>query len=290
MYTKCELVEVLFQSCITVLLLSMQDSTFSLTSDPLQGICGGIDWFLPLSLLLSLKKGLNVSVKVQEMKKDGFQQFLGAVFYGLFAVVASIVRLMAIVLYFAVPLGLYNLLAHYQYEANGFSWQEDSIREVLVQGDKTKDIPVFLADVTNSNQTSDAIPITKYTGLSMKTYYVIFLLGMLLHFLIMLVKDLARNKSINISNTKQKNEFSMPKGQFKMGFAEKNWFSSFLRAFTSYVIPEVSIDWDENQDGLHLEEKNVIEVSIITPKPPHFFSFDWGTVVLHKFRANPSNA
>jgi len=226
MYTKCELIEVLFQSCITILLLSMKDYGFSLTSDPLDGICGGIDWFLPLSLFLSLKKGLSVSVKVQEMNKDGFQQFFGMILYGLFALVAFMTRLISIVTYFLVPLGLYNLLAHYKYDSNGFHW-EDNI--VIYSDDMNRSDSVFRHRYSEDGQ----IPITKYTGLTTKTYYVIFLVGILFHFLVMLVKYTKEgSKSPNQSLNKD---------------VTKNKILPFLRAFSSFVIPEVSTDWDENQ-------------------------------------------
>ena len=247
MYTKSELIEVLFQSCITILLLSMTDSGFSLTTDPLQGICGGIDWFLPITLFLSLKKGLSVSVKVQEMNKDGFQQFLGMIIYGLFALVAFMTRLISIVTYFAVPLGLYNLLAHYQYESQGFLWNDTNIYnfENLDNLNKTE----YIVTTENVDSGTEKIPITKYTGLSMKTYYVIFLFGMLFHFLLMLVKLTTESSEIHIQTTSKNSKVTET--------------SSFLRAFTSFVIPEVSSDWDENETMDHSprDYKDVIEVS-----------------------------
>ena len=247
MYTKSELIEVLFQSCITILLVSMKDSGFSLTADPLEGICGGIDWLLPTSLFLSLKKGLSVSVKVQEMNKDGFQQFLGMILYGLFALVAFMTRLISIVTYFAVPLGLYNLLAHYQYESRGFSWNDTNIYyfENLDYLDKTE-IRYTTEKVYSGNTT---IPITKYTGLPMQTYYVIFLLGMVFHFLLMLLKRSKESSQIQNQPTTKNSEITET--------------PSFLRAFTSFVIPEVSYDWDEYKTMNHSPEdhKDVIEVS-----------------------------
>ena len=96
---------------------------------------------------------------------------------------------------------------------------------------------------------TEKIPITKYTGLSMKTYYVIFLFGMLFHFLLMLVKLTINSSQIHNQSTGKNSKFTET--------------SSFLRAFTSFVIPEVSCDWDENETMEHSSRdyKDVIEVS-----------------------------
>ena len=246
MYTKCELIEVLFQSCITILLLSMKDSGFSLTTEPLQGICGGIDWFLPISLFLTLKKGLSVSVKVQEMNKDGFQQFMGVILYGLFALVAFMTRLISLVTYFAVPLGLYNLLAHYQYESQGFSWDGGEANYSQGSSDFRTHDGVSTNQVIHSEDKT--IQITNYTGLTMKTYYVIFLFGMMFHFLLMLMK---------YTREESKMSHQLPKKKLK-----RRSITPFLRAFTSFVIPEVSTDWDEIEGLNHCsgEYKNVLEV------------------------------
>ena len=92
------------------------------------------------------------------------------------------------------------------------------------------------------------IPITDYTGLTMKTYYVIFLVGMMFHFLVMLIK-----------NTKEESKMNHQLPQKKQ---KRRSISPFLRAFTSFVIPEVSTDWDEI-DGLDHYcggYENVVEV------------------------------
>merc|ERR1712062_919958 len=91
------------------------------------------------------------------------------------------------------------------------------------------------------------IPITNYTGLTMKTYYVIFLVGMMFHFLVMLIKHTKEVSKMDHESPKKKQRRSS--------------ISPFLRAFTSFVIPEVSKDWDEIE-GLDLcsgEYKNVVE-------------------------------
>ena len=267
MFTKCELFEVLLQSCITIVLLSMKVSAFSLTSSPLEGICGGIDWFLPISLILSLKKLLGVSIKVQEMNKDGFQNFLGMIIYGVYALVASFVRVCSIVLYFSVFIGLYNLLAHFQYETKGFQWQEDSLYSMLNKEVLPYDT-VFLANLTS--QTNEPISVTKYTGLTMKNFYVIFLVGMMVHFLVMFVKDVIKSTKMKKYYSELLNEIPSSINHCSQintsEIAEKmincSWFASLLRAFTSYVIPEVSTDWDENIefDVVKGAKKNIIEV------------------------------
>jgi len=147
--------------------------------------------------------------------------------------------------YFAVPLGLYNLLAHYQYESQGFLWNDTSIYnfENLDNLNKTE----YIVTTENVDSGTEKIPITKYTGLSMKTYYVIFLFGMLFHFLLMLVKLTTESSEIHIQTTSKNSKVTET--------------SSFLRAFTSFVIPEVSSDWDENETMDHSprDYKDVIE-------------------------------
>jgi hypothetical protein len=194
---------------------------------------------------MSLKKGLSVSVKVQEMNKDGFQPILGGIIYGMFALLAFMIRLGSIVLYFSVPLGLYNLLAHYQYEYNGFQWNEDAL-DRMYNGIGEQSENVYLANVTYTEK--GPISITKYTGLSMKSYYVIFLFGMLAHFLLMFIKSI--NDTSKLTNQSEKK------------FSLKNWFFPVLRAFTSFVLPEVSTDWDENAEWKisTMKSENNIEV------------------------------
>ena len=212
-----------------------------------------------------MKKGLSVSVKVQEMNKDGFQQFLGMILYGLFALVAFLVRLVSIVVYFAIPLGLWNLLAHYQYESNGFRWKEDVVDDIFNE-ERTQSGRIFLSDVTVS-ESEEEISITKYTGLTMKNYYAIFLIGMATHFLLMMLKDVVlqtgKEKHLTNGAIYKDAKVDLPTEE-EESVANDRWFTSFLRAITSYVLPELSMDWDERpqRNGFYGNDQRVIEVIV----------------------------
>jgi hypothetical protein len=209
------------------------------------------------------------------MNKDGFQSLLGKILYGIFALLTSFVRVFAFVLYFAISIGLFNLLAHYKYEASGFQWEEEELRNV--QCKKTQPYTsVFCTNVTF--QYEQNISVEKYTGFSMKDYYILFLIGMLLHFLVIFVKELKQNKPKNSKphqgtlngiklDSINNNELSLKPSildgyKHSRGLSEYDWFSSFFRAFTSFVMPEVSKDWDEdtNTDMHQDEDKNIVKV------------------------------
>ena len=98
-----------------------------------------------------------------------------------------------------------------------------------------------------------------------KTYYLIFLIGMAAHFLLMMLKDFvfqtvrethfskrAIYKDAKVDQSKEEEE----------SVANSRWFTLFLRAITSYVLPELSMDWDERtqRDGFYGNDQRVIEV------------------------------
>ena len=184
--------------------------------------------------------------------------------YGLFALIAFLVRLVSIVVYFAIPLGLWNLLAHYQYESNGFRWKKDELDDIFNQ-ERTQSGRIFLSDVAIS-ESEEEISITKYTGLTMKTYYVIFLIGMATHFLLMMLKDVVfqtrREKHFMNGAIYKDAKVNLPKEEEEESVANNRWFTSFLRAITSYVLPELSVDWDERtqRNGFYGNDQRVIEV------------------------------
>ena len=99
----------------------------------------------------------------------------------------------------------------------------------------------------------------------MKTYYVIFLIGMATHFLLMTLKDVVfqtgrENHFINGAMYKNA-KVNLPKEE-EASVANNRWFTSFLRAMTSYVLPELSMDWDERtqRNGFYGNDQRVIEV------------------------------
>ena len=49
---------------------------------------------------------------------------IGKIVYGVYAFIGSTVRVFAVVMYFSVPLGLFNILTHWRYETLNVKWQE----------------------------------------------------------------------------------------------------------------------------------------------------------------------
>ena len=154
-------------------------------------------------------------------------------------------------------------MAHYQYESNGFRWKKDELDDIFNQ-ERTQSGRIFLSDVAIS-ESEEEISITKYTGLTMKTYYAIFLIGMATHFLLMMLKDVVfqtgREKYFISEEIYKGATVDLPNEEEEL-VVKNRWFTSFLRGITSYVLPELSMDWDERtqRNGFYGNDERIIEV------------------------------
>ena len=258
MYTKAELFEVLFQTCIAITLVCMNYYGLSITTGELQGFFDEAKWYLPIAILLSFRKVVNVSLHLQEVAKDGFQTLLGMIIYGVYAIVSSVVRMSAIVIYFSIPLGLFNLLIHWVYETTDLTW-----REQLVYSEFNNDVKqyelIFLKNISSKLISTD--DSTQYTGLSLKSYYAIFCMGMIVHFILVFGMDVLKNKrirkrlAITTENINLEHVDSRTKTLWRK-YNHRGLFSSFMQAFTSYVIPDISADWDEDDGTLEVDDES----------------------------------
>ena len=172
-----------------------------------------------------------------------------------------------------MPLGLFNLLTHYVYETSDLMRREDLTFSVYNKHSEKYE-PVYVHNISSKLLKKD--PVTKYTGMTLQMYYALFLLGMVAHFIVVLIVDVMKNKKFNkyvVNNTislegalsthSPRSSNLRPSDTFKK-CQNWNFFSSISHAFTSYVIPEVSIDWDESEecDGMQ-NAADVIKVSYI---------------------------
>ena len=123
-HAKCELFEVVFQTAIAMCLLSMNHYRVSLTANELQGFFHEDSWYVPIAILLSIKKIVTATTAPQKYTKNGFQEITGKVIYALYALIGPLLRTACVILYFSIPLGLFDMLTHWVYETAEVKWQE----------------------------------------------------------------------------------------------------------------------------------------------------------------------
>ena len=133
----------------------------SLTSGELQGFFDESAHLLIIFILLTGRKVLIVCLHVQQVSKHGFQTMFGKLLLGLHIITAAVVRVGAVVLYFAVPLGMFEFLIHYKYETTNTPWREElaySVFKIDMQEYET----IFLSNITSELLTSRSV--THYIG------------------------------------------------------------------------------------------------------------------------------
>jgi hypothetical protein len=279
-FRRCELLEIMFQTCITCILMCMNWYQLSLTSGELQGFFNESAHLLTIFLLLTGRKVLIVCLHVQQVSKKGFQTMFGKLLLGLHILMAAIVRVCAVVLYFAVPLGMFELLIHYKYETTNTSWREELVYSVFNKETQEYET-IFLSNITSELLSS--IPVTHYIGLELGHYYILFLIGILLHIIGIVameeIKRIRQKKQKKTRETSGNNAENMEwkwNGNFESKTSQnltsrgllsepttlndnterKNLVYSVINASTTLISPVVSSDWDDAEFAEDVRSSN----------------------------------
>ena len=155
-----------------------------------------------------MKKVISTTIEAQKYSKNGFQETTGLFIYGAYAIVGPVFRVIAIVIYFSVPLGLFNLLTHWVYETVDLKWREfeyDSywdgtldyekpIKFAIYDETQQKYNQIYLKNISKELLTKD--PYEKYTGLTLGWYYTIFICGVVCHVFLVSLLDVIVKKHI----------------------------------------------------------------------------------------------
>ena len=165
---------------------------------------------------IMLSAGLSVislslgSVKQVAAAKNGFMSLKGKLLLALFSLLSLFVRLAAILLFFAPPLGLANLLMHWKM---GQMKAEPTKVFDYVDGNKTK-----LEQVWNRTEN-----YTEYTAASLQTFYIVFIVMVVVHCGVV---------------------FAI-KSRFAAGFPSgDNSCDNLFHVLAQIFIPSIFVDWD----------------------------------------------
>lgn len=254
-HTKIDLVEVFFQAVLLIILYCVGFSYTNTVSGFESSFKTDKVWIY-VSIFLSIKKICTASVKIQAINKNGFFGVVGSIVYGMFVIYSVSIRFLSVVMYFGIPMGLFNLLVHWYYETANVEWRGSSV--------KSPDLPFGYSEFNTSTGQYDFVNIEdikeqllskdkegrllKYTGLSLGQYYAVFFSGLILHYLLVLL--ILRLKAI-FTEEKRMNINGM----------------YLSHVFSSIVLPEVFEDWDmaygNNINLVDENTQNDIELDII---------------------------
>lgn len=237
-HLKIELFEVLFQTVITFIAFSMISSD-TLTISGLQGFFETSQIWFYVGIILSIKKLTWVNISLQKTRKDGFFGIFGFTIYGMYVLLTSLTRALAMLMYFTIPMGLLNLLRHWYYETVDIEWDDTLTYAKYNISSKDYDL-MYIKDLSPELLSNDKEGTTlKYTGFTLQKYYIIFLCGILVHYAIMRTffffkenySGAAKKETLNVKTNHTK--FTLTAGKY------------FTHVFASIVIPDVLEDWDE---------------------------------------------
>ena len=281
-FTRIELLEVMLQTVIALCLFSMNYKSASLNYEGLQEFFDEEPWYFPLAIFLSIKKILTTSLNVKNCSKCGFQTIKGILIYGVYSLIGPLIRICAICLYFAVPLGLFNILIHWVYEVADYgfnrtiTWQEYEVNsdgsydyerpvKFSIYDPETNDFEIiYLKNITSELLTKE--PYTKYTGFSLSVYYALFIIGVIIHCLVVAIYDWTSQPHKYLSEFSDSGENKVPltRLESQMKGNAKNADNIFIHCFTTIVISDVLKDWDE-YDGAErckIDSRCIVKVGV----------------------------
>ena len=181
-----------------------------------EGLGGLALFLLTTSILLSLNSCVSSHCKALTICRDHFP-LKSRLVASLYCLAGVITRVVAMVMYFAVPLGLFSLHRHFQGEQ--FPWSELILDFVGPDGKMyigniepfewskvdrwKKSGPLFLMNddgtyqrdaygnvITNPDHLASPPDITLYIGFTLKTYLYIFLAHVVIHFVVIFIAKL----------------------------------------------------------------------------------------------------
>ena len=273
--TKCEMLEAIFQIILNMCLLSMNYWKISLTANELQEFFNeDFNRFLALTIPLSVKKILTSMMSVKSASKNGFAPMIGLVIYCVHAFISVSVRITSIIIYFSVPLGLFNILTHWVYEnvkeRHGLTWRKydesrNPVKFSIFDGVKDQYDILEIKDIAPRLLTDEHY--TKYTGLTLQMYYVLFIVGMFVHFAVVILLDMVLKqhfgqrhyvKRISEQTNNKQKDLKIPDRKNNTNSERWNWFAPVIHSLTSFAIPETSRDWDDLEEDYRTPKANQI--------------------------------
>ena len=278
---KCELLEVIFQTILAICLLSMNKWSISLTASELQGFFDEDPKWIYFIGFSFVKKILSCILRVKSAGKNNFSPLLGLVIYSVFAFISIFARILSIIAYFSVPLGLFNFLTHCVYENmnknQGLTWREFDENQEPVKFstfNENEDRYEFVEIRNISSMLLTNSSYTKYTGMTLQMYYILFIVGTILHLSIVTILDIILQKRFRKCNyvnrliKQAKNRVNSNKKIMKSlkELEHWNWFVPIIHSLASFGYPETSRDWDDiEEDYTTLKAKQILKVCKINP-------------------------
>ena len=138
-------------------------------------------------------------------------------------------------------MGLFNLLVHWFYETADVEWSSANL------GYSEFNTTTMVYEFTKIDEFKDRLlskdkegTKLKYTGLSLRHYSLIFFIGIILHYVLMTLMITVKKKIKTgvIKDKREKEETSLPSFRGK--------YMSYV--FSSIAFPEISEDWDEDDN------------------------------------------
>ena len=262
---KCEMVEAIIQMILSTCLLFMNFWKISLTQNELQGFFKeDIMNFLMFSTPLLLKKVITTVVDTKAAEKNEFLPTIGILTYSIYGFLNICARMTSIILYFSVPLGLFNILTHWLFEnmndRHGLEWREydqsgNPIKFSYFNSQKGEFDLIEIKDLAPALLTNE--PYSKYTGLSLFWYYTLFLVGVIVHLILMLALErkfrLRSEDKVKDGSERKKEQTHKKCIEKEPIFLEKqtnnpNMLSLFLHSLMTLVLTSTFSDWDEVND------------------------------------------
>ena len=199
-------------------------------------------------------------MKVYSSGKNDFVPFLGLMVYCTLSLMGILGRILSIIAYFAPSLGLFNFLTHLTYENmskdRGIVWKENGegnipLRFSTFDEDDEQYHTLYLSNITSRLLTN--ADYSKYTGMPLQMYYIIFLVGVFLHLGIVFSCNVMMKRRFDqhdrVMTILNKLKFRKCISPETIRNFEKlkywNWFVPFIHSMVSFGFPQTSLDWDE---------------------------------------------
>ena len=158
---------------------------------------------LGISIALSMKTSISLHIKSTKTEK-GFLPFSSSIFVGLWALFATLRRIVGILSFFIPAMGLFNILHHIAFEKVPFKIRLDRAKTISSE-DKIAlyglNETIYWNQLDRWNYTDDPTPpnYTLYTGLNLKETFVAFLVISAIQLFAILGASNDNQQNINIS-------------------------------------------------------------------------------------------
>lgn len=176
-------------------------------------------------------------------------------------------------------MGLFDTLMHWYYETIDLEW-DDNLKYAKYNVSSNEYDLTFLKDISENLLSKDKEETKlKYIGLTLRSYYIIFLFGICVHYTFMRTFFFLRNQysyikpnshcersknveEVELGNLKSKSEsVTLHKEQITCKLTMGNYFTHI---FASIVIPDILVDWDDEEVQEEKNEEDNLDSKMIT--------------------------